>query len=159
MLKKVYENEILSKILVVLSLVSVLSSGVGFAALVIAALYESVWSMIKALIILGVPFVAVTLLRRAINAKRPYELYGFYEKAPKDKQGRSFPSRHAYSSFVISVGVTFVSPFLGGVLIFLSVLLCICRVLLGIHFIRDVVCGGLVGIVSAILGMLILAPF
>ena len=52
-------------------------------------------------IVTGVPFIAVTLLRRLINAKRPYELLPFYETPPKNKIGKSFPSRHVFSIFVI----------------------------------------------------------
>jgi membrane-associated phospholipid phosphatase len=47
---------------------------------------------------------------------------------------------------------------LGIILLALGVLLCIARVLLGIHFVRDVIAGALIGVCSAALGILILAP-
>ena len=86
-------------------------------------------------------------------------MYDFYEKKPKEKKGRSFPSRHVYSASVISVLTVFVYPILGGVMVFLTLLLAILRVLLGIHFIRDVVCGALIGAGAGLLGVLILVPF
>ena len=139
--------------------VSVAASGIGFLILCYAALSESPLSLIWLLVILGCPFVLVTLLRRLINFKRPYEVYGFYEIPPKDKKGKSFPSRHAYSSFVISVMALYLSPAIGIVLLVFSLALCVFRVLLGIHFIRDVACGALIGILSSVVGMLILTPF
>ena len=36
-----------------------------------------------------------------------------------------------------------------------AVILAVSRVLLGIHFIRDVVCGALVGVVSGVIGIVI----
>ena len=41
----------------------------------------------------------------------------------------------------------------------LTVILGAARVLLGIHFIRDVIAGGLIGIVSGIIGLLVASPF
>ena len=34
--------------------------------------------------------------------------------------------------------------------------MCICRVLLGIHFIRDVSAGAIIGVISSLIGALIL---
>ncbi len=116
-------------------------------------------SLLKVVLTLGIPFAMVTLSRALIDAKRPYELYDFYKIKPKKKKGRSFPSRHAYSSFAIATAMMFAYPILGGVLFFFSILLSVCRVLLGIHFIRDVTCGGIIGIISGIIGMLVLSPF
>ncbi len=143
----------------IISTLCVLSSVAGYFLLCIETFLVSVWSLLKILLIMGVPYILVSAARHFINAKRPYELYDFYEKKPKDKSGQSFPSRHAYSSFVISASLCFIHPFLGGVLVFLGVLLCFCRVLLGIHFIRDVVCGAILGIFSSVFGVLIFSPF
>ena len=37
-------------------------------------------------------------------------------------------------------------------LLALSALMCVCRVLLGIHFVRDVLAGALTGITTALIG-------
>ncbi len=155
----IYENKKITKTLRIISTVSIFTSFLGFGALIYKATKESIWSLAEVLLILGLPFLAVTVLRGLINAKRPYELYDFYERKPKEKLGRSFPSRHAYSSAVISVLTLFINSFLGGVLVFFTVLLCVCRVLLGIHFVRDVLCGGIIGALAAILGFVIFTPF
>ena len=103
-----------------------------------------------------VGFVLVSLLRRLINAPRPYELYTFYDEKPKERAGSSFPSRHAYSAFAIATLAFPLSNVIGIILIALALAMCLCRVLLGIHFIRDVVCGALIGVLAGLIGFLIL---
>ena len=49
----------------------------------------------------GISFVAVSIFRKCYNAKRPYEIYDFKPLIPKDTIGKSFPSRHVFSIFVI----------------------------------------------------------
>ena len=91
-----------------------------------------------------------------IDAPRPYELYDFYENKPKEREGRSFPSRHAYSAFVIATIAFAYSIPLGIGLVLLGIALAVSRVLLGIHFIRDVVCGAIVGVISGLIGIFFL---
>ena len=102
------------------------------------------------------PFLAVSAVRFLINAPRPYELYDFYEKKPKEKHGKSFPSRHVYSAFVIATLAFVYSIPLGVSLALIGVSLAAARVLLGIHFIRDVLCGALIGTVSGLIGIFFL---
>ena len=130
-------------------------SVIGFAFLAIISAKASILHLLELLLILGVPFVAVSILRRVINAPRPYEVYDFYAEPPKKKRGHSFPSRHAHSVFAIGTALCFADPLLGAVLLAFGVLLCTARVLLGIHFIRDVLAGALTGTVSTLLGKLI----
>lgn len=96
----------------------------------------------------GLPFFAVSLLRKVINAPRPYELSELFEIPPKDTKGRSFPSRHAYSAFSVLVPFLAVNTELGIGFLVIAVLMCIARVLLGYHFIRDVAAGGLMGLIA-----------
>ena len=107
------------------------------------------------LVAAGVPFVLVTLFRHLVNAPRPYEMYDFYQTPPKNKCGKSFPSRHVFSGFVIATLAFAYSLPLALVMLGFAVILAVSRVLLGIHFIRDVVCGALVGVVSGVIGIVI----
>ena len=111
---------------------------------------------IEYLAVLGIPFVIVSLLRKYIGAPRPYEIYDFYEKKPKDSEKNSFPSRHAFSIFASGTLTVFIYPVFGAVLLVLGVAMCVCRVILGYHFVRDVLTGGLIGIVSSLIGMIFL---
>jgi membrane-associated phospholipid phosphatase len=61
--------------------------------------------------------------------------------------------------FAIATAVAPSAPISASVLAILGLLLATARVLLGIHFIRDVLCGALLGTISSALGLLILSPF
>ncbi|MBQ1598524.1 MAG: phosphatase PAP2 family protein [Lachnospiraceae bacterium] len=86
-------------------------------------------------------FLAVTFIRSGINAKRPYENLGYEPVIQKDTTGHSFPSRHAFSIFMIAITYFFVDKGSGVLVGFMGVLLCVLRVLGGVHYIRDVVAG------------------
>lgn len=155
LLKRVYDSKKISTALKIISHVSVLGGVIAYLAIVIHAFLSDTVLGIKLIFSAGVPFVLVSILRRIIDAPRPYELYDFYEKKPKDKKGRSFPSRHVFSAFVIAMLSFPSSPALGAALCVLGIALAVSRVLLGIHFIRDVAAGALIGILSGALGILI----
>ena len=158
-LKYVYNSHRLSLALKLISHLASLASVAAFIYMFFALWYESFFSVLRLCLVCGVPFLLVTLLRRFIDAPRPYELYDFYILPPKDRRGRSFPSRHAYSAFSIGTCLCYLSPMAGAALLTLAALLCVARVLLGIHFIRDVLAGAAIGVISALVGALIISPF
>mgnify|MGYP003299423908 CR=1 FL=1 len=159
LLKKIYSMPRLYPALGILSKIIVVLTLPAFLLIVWHGYTVSPFSAIKVCLICGVPFLIVSVARRIINAPRPYELYTFYERAPKNKSGSSFPSRHAFSVFVIATVTLFAYPAVGAVLLLLGVTLCVCRVLTGIHFIRDVLTGALIGVISGIAGVLLFSPF
>ncbi len=109
-----------------------------------------------ATVLLAVPYIAVTALRYFVNAPRPYEVYDIYTVPPKNRRGKSFPSRHVFSAFLIATAAMSTIPIPAAILFCLSALLAISRVLLGIHFTRDCTCGAMLGIICGELSMLIL---
>lgn len=157
LLRGIYERR---RLTAVLSVTSHAVSLVSALCLLLLLGHEIYFGMYKTAAILlcaaGVGFVAVSLARRLINAPRPYELYSFYEKKPKEKSGSSFPSRHAYSAFSIAALFLCLSIPVSIALFALGLILCVCRVLLGIHFIRDVFAGALLGILSGAVGILLI---
>ena len=156
LLSRVHASSKISVSLKIISHASVTACAV-FYVLMLGHFYLSApISAVRLILASGVPFILVSILRRIINAPRPYELYTFYTVRPKEKRGRSFPSRHVFSAFVIAGFAYTVSPWLSGAFSVLGILLAISRVLLGIHFIRDVVAGALLGALSAALGIIIL---
>ena len=105
----------------------------------------------------GAPFLAVSVLRHILNAPRPYEVYelrSFGLDVPRYKRGCSFPSRHTFSAFLIGVLLLPDLPFLGAAALLIGVYLATSRVLLGIHFIRDVVAGAAIGTLAGVVGTL-----
>ena len=117
---------------------------------------EGLVALLHVLLVTAAPFFTVSLLREWICAPRPYELYTFYEKRPKRKSGRSFPSRHVFSIVLIGFIFTTLSVPIGIGIIASALLLAILRVLLGIHFIRDVVAGAIMGTVAGVIGLIVL---
>ncbi len=104
-----------------------------------------VWSFLKSAtdfwITLLMPagmFVLVTVLRVIINEKRPYEKYGTEPVFLKDTKGKSMPSRHTASAFIISMAALRMNVTAGIILLAISCLITISRVLAGVHYVRDV---------------------
>ena len=128
----------------------------SFGFMLINTLIEGWIKALTILLILGAPFVLVSLVRRLINAKRPYEADDFTGVVPRKKAGRSFPSRHAFSIFAIGTLCLFFNLPIGIFCLIFGAVLCFCRVALGIHYIRDVLCGATVGVLTSVIGALIL---
>lgn len=108
------------------------------------------------LLVPGISFVGVSLFRRYYNAKRPYELYGFTPLIEKDTQGKSFPSRHVFSIFVLAVTIGVFYPMAAVGLGISGMLLAVIRVAAGIHFPKDVIAGGIIGVVFGGIAQVIL---
>lgn len=155
-LYKVYCDDGLSEILRISSLAIVAVTVYAFFAHILKLIEVSPLLALEILLITGVPFLAVSVMRKMINAPRPYELLEFYEKKPKDKKGSSFPSRHVFSVFVIATVIVPTNIALGIGLFALGAALGLIRVILGVHFIRDVVAGALIGVISGAVGLLTL---
>lgn len=97
-------------------------------------------------------FLAVTLFRSALSAPRPYEVYGFVPLLEKDTKGKSFPSRHVFSNFIIAMAVLSVSVPGGLFLMACGVCLAVLRVITGVHFPKDVAAGAVLAVVVGYFG-------
>ena len=111
--------------------------------------------LVPALLIPGVPFVLLSLVRAKINAPRPYEALNIEPLLKKHRSGNSFPSRHVFSAFVIGMTLCRFWLPLGIIILAAGALLSAIRVIGGVHFPRDVIAGSIVGIVSGGIGILI----
>lgn len=92
-------------------------------------------------------FLMVTALRKLINEQRPYEKYGIEPVFAKDTKGKSMPSRHTASAFIISIAMLRINPYLGIGFLVVSFVIMFSRVLAGVHYIRDVFVGMTISIV------------
>ena len=107
----------------------------------------------------AIPFAAVSAMRFVLNAPRPYEAVDFVPFAllrQERKSGRSFPSRHVFSAFLIGTLALSYSVPLGVITLLVGAIIALTRVLLGIHFTRDALVGGIIGVLSGVIGMLFL---
>lgn len=98
------------------------------------------------LLVPALSFVAVSLFRSWWNQERPYEVYGFTPLIAKETKGKSFPSRHVFSIFVIGSTLYGSYPAVGVLVCLFGMVLALIRVAVGVHFPKDVVAGAVVGI-------------
>ena len=91
-------------------------------------------------------FVILSLLRKKINAPRPYEVWEIVPLLDRDSPGQSMPSRHVFSATIISMACLHASLTMGMICLILSALLGLVRVLGGVHYPKDVVVGYICGL-------------
>lgn len=96
-------------------------------------------------------FVILSLLRKKINAPRPYEEWTVKPLLDRDSPGQSMPSRHVFSATIISMACLHASLSVGVISLVLSALLGLVRVLGGVHFPKDVVVGYICGLAWGVL--------
>lgn len=115
---------------------------------------EAIGVLARAILVPGVSFALVTVLRKAVNAPRPYEVFGAAPVIPKDTRGNSFPSRHTFSIFVIAMTFCACCPlaWAGPAMLTAGVVLAAIRVVSGVHFPRDVVAGAFLGVLAGVVG-------
>ena len=96
-------------------------------------------------------FVILSLLRKKINAPRPYEEWDIKPLLDRDSPGQSMPSRHVFSATIISMACLHASLSVGVILLVFSALLGLVRVLGRVHFPKDVVIGYICGLVWGVI--------
>lgn len=96
-------------------------------------------------------FVILSLLRKKINAPRPYEEWDIKPLLDRDRPGQSMRSRHVFSATIISMACLHASLSVGVILLVLSALLGLVRVLGGVHYPKDVVVGYICGLVWGVI--------
>ena len=96
-------------------------------------------------------FVILSLLRKKINAPRPYEEWDIKPLLDRDSPGQSMPSRHVFSASIISMACLHASLSVGLILLILSAILGLVRVLGGVHYPKDVVVGYIYGLVWGVI--------
>ena len=96
-------------------------------------------------------FVILSLLRKKINAPRPYEEWDIKPLLDRDSPGQSMPSRHVFSATIISTACLHASLTMGMICLTLSAFLGLVRVLGGVHYPKDVVVGYMYALVWGVL--------
>lgn len=112
---------------------------------------ENSKAVLPYILIPGISFVLLSLVRKALNKPRPYEAWDISPLLDKDSSGESLPSRHVFSATIISMCVLTVNVWLGLVLLLVSAILAFCRVVGGVHYPKDVVAGYGIGLILGLL--------
>lgn len=155
--RRVFSHPRLLTLLRLFDKAAVLLVALCYAAAVVWCAAQHPPTLIRLLASTVIPFIAISLFRHFFNAPRPYELYDMSELTDTSgaKRGRSFPSRHVASAFLIGSSLCFINPIAGVLILILGLGVGACRVLLAKHFVRDVIAGALLGGVLGCLGMVI----
>lgn len=112
--------------------------------------------ILKVILVPAISLIIVSVVRKIINAPRPYEKYDIAPLYNKKTKGCSLPSRHTFAVFIIAFAAGSVYLPLGAAIFVLGVLLATTRVLCGVHFIKDVLSGFISALILGILGFVIL---
>lgn len=145
------------KVLDYVAVVAVVLAYAGF--LTYLFLVDGLEPAIRAIVFSALPFGLFSYFRHGLNAKRPYEDMDFEEMGfpiPSKKRGSSFPSRHVFSATLIGTMMLTRLPIVGVLALLVAVLLAWVRVVRGIHYMRDVTVGALVGVLAGIIALLLM---
>ena len=96
----------------------------------------------------GISFVLLSIVRNRLNWKRPYEEHDLQPLIQKNTKGQSMPSRHVFSCTIIAMCVLSMNLPAGIVCLLCSLILCVVRVLGGVHYPRDVAAGLIIGLIA-----------
>ncbi len=121
---------------------------VAYPALLVYAFVERRDALLRLILVpLGV-FIGVSLLRVVVNEPRPYERYGMPSVFHKDTKGKSFPSRHTASAFIIAMAFLYVNVPLGIAAMVIALLIEASRIMAGAHYVHDVVAGTAISVLA-----------
>ncbi len=120
---------------------------VAYPLLLLYLLFTKDERLLKCILIPLFMFVTLSGARYIINLERPYEKYDIEPIFFKNKKGRSFPSRHTGSAVMIALVFWYICPPLGACLFVVALLIGVSRVVGGVHFPRDVLCGAVYALV------------
>ena len=100
--------------------------------------------------------IVISIVRAIVNAKRPYEVYHYTPPVKATTVGKSFPSRHTVCAFIIAMAFMYLQTRIGIIMLVVAAAIGVTRVLAGVHFIRDVVSGAVIGVLIGVLGFFVI---
>ncbi|MBR2801590.1 MAG: phosphatase PAP2 family protein [Erysipelotrichaceae bacterium] len=132
---------------------TLLTIGFVFSYIDLLLLHKESEKLIPLIAVPAVGLILITLLREWINKPRPAEVYGIPSALQKKKPGRSFPSRHVFSAFLIAFSCFYAGEAsMGWLMGILSLVVALIRVCGGLHFVSDVLAGALCALAAALIG-------
>ena len=114
---------------------------VAYPILIIYVFFTQRSEIFKVVLVPLSVLVFVSVFRKLLNQKRPYEVYDIPSVFNKQTKGESMPSRHTASAFIIAMTFLYIDFDLGVTALSMATLIALSRVLAGAHFIRDVLVG------------------
>lgn len=131
----------------------------GYVAMLGIFLLEKRYQFLyENILVTGISLLVVSLIRKRIGAKRPYETMEIQPLVEKETGGDSFPSRHVFSIFIVAMAMLRQNIWLGFLFLAMGLILAVLRVIAGLHYPRDVIAGALIGVISGGLGFFVIFP-
>lgn len=130
---------------------------VAYPALLVMVALAGAWlDLVKFVAVPAVGFIALSVFRARYNAPRPYQVAAIDPIIKKDTEGKSFPSRHTFSLFMIALSWVAWNVPAGIVLVVFACIMAATRVIGGVHFPRDVVAAVIFALVCALVGYVLI---
>ena len=146
MLSYIKQHNVLKKMIIQLTKYIPIITFIIYPSLIIYLLITNNSLLITTIFKPLISFLVVTIFRKLINRKRPYETFNI-EPLVQHKSGESFPSRHTVSAFAIALACLNVSLPLGIIMLVLAIIVSSCRILCGVHYFSDVISAIIVALV------------
>lgn len=134
-----------------------LGDGYGWALFIAFVVWKKGWGVLlealdHALAALVVSLVVYEIVKLSTKRPRPFAANPQIkaEVPPLDKY--SFPSGHTMNNLAVASAVFFVVPQYGWVMLLLPLTWGLLRVYYGVHWLSDVICGFMLGILSFVIG-------
>ena len=93
----------------------------------------------------GASYLITKMIRISFKRDRPFVKLKIKHYIQHEKDS-SFPSMHAMSAFSIATAIYLANPIMGCIAYIIAILTGISRIIVGVHFPLDVICGGGIGI-------------
>ena len=129
---------------------------VAYPVLLVHVYFTDLQSLPKLVLVPMHVFLGVTLLRVIIYEQRPYERFDTPSVFGKTTKGKSFPSRHTASAFIIAMAFMYVDFWWGMLAMLIALLIELSRIMAGAHYIHDVLAGMAISIVAGWIFMFLL---
>ena len=128
------------------------SGAIWIAIALVVALRSRRWQVFALVVVADLAAEGIaTLLKDAIDRRRPPLLYPSPKPLVHDPHSSAFPSGHATTSFACATVLAFAVPRLAPAFYVLAAAIAYSRVYVGVHWPADVVAGALLGIAIALL--------
>lgn len=109
--------------------------------------------LVREIFVPFVLFACVSAFRYVYNKLRPYEALQIAPLISKDTKGKSFPSRHIFSVFMIAMcWLAYCMP-VGIILLACGVIMAVIRIIGGVHYPIDVIAGSCIAIIGGFIGL------